>query len=49
VAEGTIDLDAKVAKYLGKKDWFGRLPNASSLSVRSFGSRLTIRYLVRIP
>jgi D-alanyl-D-alanine carboxypeptidase len=35
VAEGTIDLDAKVAKYLGKKDWFGRLPNASSLSVRS--------------
>jgi len=35
IAEGKLDLEEKVSKYLGRLDWFGRLPNASSLTVRS--------------
>lgn len=35
VAEGTIGLDVKVSIYLGEKEWFDRLPNASTLTVRS--------------
>ena len=34
VAEGKLDLDAKVAKYLGSEPWFARLPNAQDITVR---------------
>ena len=32
--EGKLDLDAPVKKYLGKYDWFQRVPNADSMTVR---------------
>ncbi|MCA8943158.1 MAG: beta-lactamase family protein [Planctomycetes bacterium] len=35
VAAGLVDLDAKVARYLGTEAWFRRLPNSSQLTVRS--------------
>lgn len=34
VAEGKLDLDAPVSKYLGEEQWFDSLPNARSISVR---------------
>jgi D-alanyl-D-alanine carboxypeptidase len=34
VAEGKLDLDAKVAHYLGREPWFNRLPNANDITVR---------------
>jgi D-alanyl-D-alanine carboxypeptidase len=34
VAEGKLDLDAKIAKYLGSEPWFARLPNATGITVR---------------
>jgi D-alanyl-D-alanine carboxypeptidase len=34
VAEGKLDLDAKIEKYLGKEPWFDRLPNAHDITVR---------------
>jgi D-alanyl-D-alanine carboxypeptidase len=32
--EGRLDLDAKVARYLGQEAWFQKLPNAPSITVR---------------
>jgi len=34
VAEGKLDLDAKIERYLGREAWFGRLPNAHDITVR---------------
>lgn len=33
-AEGKVDLDAPIERYLGRESWFGRLPNAGSITVR---------------
>ena len=30
----TLDLDAPISKYLGKRPWFARLPNAKDITVR---------------
>lgn len=32
--EGRLDLDAKIATFLGERDWFKRLPNADAITVR---------------
>ena len=32
--EGQLDLDDPVSKWLGEKDWFDRLPNASAITIR---------------
>jgi D-alanyl-D-alanine carboxypeptidase len=34
VKEGKINLDDKVEKYLGREQWFSRLPNAKDITVR---------------
>lgn len=34
VAEGRLDLDAPIARYLGQEPWFDRLPNARRITVR---------------
>jgi D-alanyl-D-alanine carboxypeptidase len=34
VAEGKLDLDAPIARYLGEETWFTRLPNADRIRVR---------------
>ncbi len=34
VAEGTLDLDAPIAKYLGNEPWFDSLPNGRVATVR---------------
>ncbi len=34
VAEGRLDLDARLAEYLGAEPWFDRLPNAREVTVR---------------
>lgn len=34
VQEGSLSLEAKVARYLGKEPWFSRLPNAPDMTVR---------------
>jgi D-alanyl-D-alanine carboxypeptidase len=33
-AEGRLDLDAPVSRWLGAEPWFSRLPNASALTMR---------------
>jgi CubicO group peptidase (beta-lactamase class C family) len=33
-AERRLDLDDPIRKWLGRNNWFGRLPNASSITVR---------------
>lgn len=35
VDEGKIDLDEPVSTYLGSYDWYNKLPNASSLTMRA--------------
>ena len=34
IEAGRLDLDAPIAKYLGAKPWFSRLPNAKDITVR---------------
>ena len=34
VAEGKLDLDAHISKYLGDEAWFARVPNAKDITVR---------------
>ena len=34
IEAGTLDLNAPISKYLGKKPWFSRLPNANDITVR---------------
>lgn len=34
VAEGRIDLDAPISRYLGTEPWFSRVPNAQYITVR---------------
>ena len=34
VAEGRLDLNARIATYLGDEPWFARLPNGASATVR---------------
>ena len=34
VAEGKLDLDAPISRYLGEESWFARLPNADRIRVR---------------
>ena len=34
VAEGKLDLDAPISRYLGSESWFARLPNADRIRVR---------------
>jgi D-alanyl-D-alanine carboxypeptidase len=34
VKEGKIGLDDKIEKYLGREEWFSRLPNAKDITVR---------------
>jgi D-alanyl-D-alanine carboxypeptidase len=35
IEEGTLSLDDKASKWLGGENWFARLPNAESITVRS--------------
>ena len=35
VDEGKVGLDVKLEKWLGREDWFARLPNAHDLTVRA--------------
>jgi len=32
--EGKLNLDDKIAKWLGQEDWFGRLPNGKDITLR---------------
>ena len=34
VAEKRLDLDSRIERYLGRKTWFPRLPNAKAITVR---------------
>jgi D-alanyl-D-alanine carboxypeptidase len=34
VAEGKLDLDAKISRWLGTEPWFARLPNGADITVR---------------
>ena len=34
VSEGMLDLDTRVATYLGDEPWYDRLPNATDVTVR---------------
>ena len=34
IKEGKIGLDDKIEKYLGREEWFARLPNAKAITVR---------------
>ena len=34
IKEGKINLDDKIEKYLGREQWFSRLPNAKDITVR---------------
>ena len=34
VDDGTLDLDSKIERWLGREPWFGRLPNARQLTLR---------------
>ena len=34
IEAGTLELDAPISKYLGKRPWFSRLPNAKDITVR---------------
>ena len=34
IKQGRINLDEKVAAYLGKNDWYHRIPNAANITVR---------------
>ena len=34
-AEGSLELDARVADYLGDRDWYDRVPNAAEITVRN--------------
>jgi D-alanyl-D-alanine carboxypeptidase len=34
VAEGKIDLDSKIERWLGSEPWFSRLPNAKDITLR---------------
>lgn len=35
VSQGVLDLDAPVSTYLAREPWFGKLPNAADLTLRS--------------
>ena len=35
IEEGTLSLDDKASKWLGKEAWYSRLPNAETITVRS--------------
>ncbi|MBX9579330.1 MAG: beta-lactamase family protein [Gemmataceae bacterium] len=39
VEEGKVGLDDPLAKWLGKEEWFGRLPNGPDLTVRRLMNR----------
>jgi D-alanyl-D-alanine carboxypeptidase len=34
IEAGTLDLDAPISRYLGRRPWFARLPNAKDITVR---------------
>ncbi|HEU4388213.1 MAG TPA: serine hydrolase domain-containing protein [Blastocatellia bacterium] len=34
VEDGTLDLDSKIERWVGREPWFGRLPNARQLTLR---------------
>jgi Beta-lactamase len=34
IKEGKIGLDDKIEKYLGREQWFARLPNAKDITIR---------------
>ena len=34
IEPGKLDLDAPISKYLGRRPWFARLPNAKDITVR---------------
>ena len=34
LGEGALDLEARVSEYLGRHDWYSRIPNASGITVR---------------
>jgi D-alanyl-D-alanine carboxypeptidase len=46
VGEGALDLDGKVADYLGDLDWFARIPNAGDVTIRQIMSHTSgiVRY-----
>ncbi len=46
VAEGRLELDAPVSRYLGGLDWYPRLPNAGTMTIRMLLSHTSglVRY-----
>jgi D-alanyl-D-alanine carboxypeptidase len=46
VGEGRLDLDGRVADYLGHHDWFPRIPNAGDVTLRQIMSHTSgvVRY-----
>ena len=38
IKEGKFALDDKISKYLGKEEWFSRLPNSSEITIRQLMS-----------
>jgi D-alanyl-D-alanine carboxypeptidase len=41
VDDGTLDLDSKIERWLGREPWFNRIPNARSLTLRLLLSHRT--------
>jgi len=46
IKEGKFALDDKISKYLGKEEWFSRLPNSSEITIRQLMSHTSglVRY-----
>lgn len=46
ISEGKFSLDDKISKYLGKEEWFARLPNSSDITIRHLMSHTSglVRY-----
>lgn len=46
VAEGKLDLDAKISRWLGSDSWFSQLPNGNDITVRHLMSHTSglVRY-----
>src|SRR5690348_17092293 len=49
IKEGKIGLDDKIEKYLGREEWFARLPNAREITVRQLMNHTSglVRYEFR--
>ena len=48
-AEGTLDLDAPIARYLGREPWFDSLPNGREAWVLTAEVVVDLNYLPTLP